>query len=84
MLPFLAPKKIASVIMAKTKPEGGVEDERHEDEQDPGLMSAAEDLISAVHAKDAAAVAEALEAAFEILDSQPHEEGEHLEEEEAE
>lgn len=41
------------------------------------LASAAEDLISAVHSKDANAVAQALEAAFQICDSQPHYEGEN-------
>lgn len=41
------------------------------------LMAAAEDLIQAVHSKDAHAVADALEAAFQISDSLPHEEGEH-------
>jgi hypothetical protein len=41
-------------------------------------MSAADDLISAVHMKDSKAVADALKAAFEICDSMPHEEGQHL------
>ena len=41
------------------------------------LAPAAEDLINAIHSKDVGAVAKALEAAFEIADSQPHEEGSH-------
>lgn len=42
------------------------------------MHSAAEDLISAVHSKNVSAVAEALRAAFEMMESQPHEEGEHV------
>lgn len=41
------------------------------------LSACAEDLIDAIHSKDPQAVAHALEAAFQICDSQPHEEGEH-------
>lgn len=77
-LPFLNAKKIASVMMAKTRPDGSVEDQHMEDEHDPALQSAAEDLISAVHMKDSMKVASALKAAFEIMDSndsyQPDEE----------
>ena len=46
------------------------------------LESAAEDLCNAVHAKDYKAVAVALRAAFELMDSAPHEEGPHTNEEE--
>jgi len=74
MLPFMKAKKISSSIMARTKAKGGIEDERMEDEEDPALMSAAQDLISAIGAKDAEGVCEALEAAFQILDSQPEDE----------
>lgn len=73
MLPFLMPKKQASVIMAKRvgeKTEAVSEDGEHE----PGLMSAAEDLISAVHSKDAKAVADALKAAHSVCDSYGEEE----------
>lgn len=77
MLPFLKPKKAASVITANTNPDGGIDSEGPVDEMDPGLMASAEDLIRAVHAKDATAVAHALQAAFDIADSMPHEEGPH-------
>lgn len=40
---------------------------------DEGLHAAAEELISAVHSKDAGAVVSALKAAFEMLDSGPEE-----------
>lgn len=80
MLPFLQPKKAAAVIIAKRKPEGSAEPMHEEGEEDPALMSCAEDLISAVHAKDAVGVANAMRAAFEVMDAAPHVEGEHLEE----
>jgi len=68
MLPFLQPKKLASVIIAKRKPEGSIEPMHAEDEHDPALVAAAEDLIRAVHEKNAEAVAAALQNAFEIVD----------------
>lgn len=76
MVPFLKPKHISAVIIAKHKPEGGIEDMHEEGEDHPALMSAAEDLISAVQMKDAKAVAEALKAAFQIVDSEPMEDEE--------
>jgi len=75
MLPFLQPKKMAGLIVQKYKPEGKMEPMGEEGDMDPGLMAAAEDLISAVHAKDAKKVAQALQSAFEIAESKPHEEG---------
>lgn len=69
MLPFLAPKKTVSVIMAKRKPDGPMEDMHEEGESHPELLMAAEDLIRAVHGKDAHAVADALEHAFYVCDS---------------
>ena len=76
MLPFLAKKaQNAGIIVqerqADEKPDGQDED------KDAGMHAAAKDLISAVHMKDTKRVAEALRAAFQIADSEPHEEGEH-------
>lgn len=68
MLPFLRPKKMSAVIMASAKPEGGMEDKGMEGEPNPGLVSAMEDFISAVHMKDASAAAKAWAAADEISD----------------
>lgn len=62
MLPFLKPKKMASVIMASRKPDGSAAPDKKEDEKAPESISAAESLISAVHSKDAEAVAKALDA----------------------
>lgn len=66
MLPFLQPKKMATIVDAKTKPEGGMEDTHHDD----GMMAAAEDLIKAIHSKDAKGVADALMAAQDMAGMQ--------------
>lgn len=79
MLPFLRPEKMSSVIIAR-RTKDGIKDEHEEGEHESGLMSAAEDLIKAVHSKDIKAVASALKSAFEISDSEPHVEGEHINE----
>lgn len=76
MLPFLSPKKMTGIIMAKYKPEGKVEMMEEEGEMDPGLMAAAEALISAVHAKDAKAVAMALKDALVMVDEPEEVQGE--------
>lgn len=76
MLPFLNKSKEASVSMPPDSIKRKSDDEDGEQEYD-SLHSAAEDLIHAVHSKDVAAVAMAIKAAFEICDSQPHEEGPH-------
>ena len=77
-LPFLKPKKVAGLIVAQRLPDGGKK-ELHEEDQ--GLKACSADLIRAVHAKDEDGVAAAIRAAFEILDAQPHVEGEHTNEE---
>lgn len=69
MLPFLKPKPVAGVIVATRKPDGDGMDQT-DDDQDAGFMSAAEDLIRSLHAKDAKGVAAAFRAAFDILDSE--------------
>ena len=75
MLPFLKAKKMGSVVGVAVNPDGQSKSTGPIDEMDPGLMSAAEDLLSGIAMKDAAAVAEALRSAFYLLDSMPHEEG---------
>lgn len=74
MLPFLKHSKEASVSIPAEPVKRKPDDEAEYDM----LESAAEDLISAIHSKDVKAVCSALKAAFEICDSQPHEEGEHI------
>lgn len=55
-----------------------------ESEESEAIKAAANELIRAVHARDAKAVAAALKDAFTILDAEPHIEGEHLNESEQE
>lgn len=79
MLPFLKPDKMGAVIMAKRKPSGAPETmgEKMSDggmPHDPMLHAAAEELMNAIHSKDAAAVASAFQAAFNCLEQAPHEE----------
>lgn len=73
MLPFLKHSKEGSM-------QGPVETIQREHDEDSGfdmVEACAEDLIEAVHKKDVKAVAQALRAAFEICDSEPHQEGPH-------
>lgn len=73
MLPFL-----------KRTQEGGassVETELREPDEDKeydAMHSAAQDLIDAIKRDDVKGVAESLRAAFELADSEPHIEGEHI------
>ena len=87
MLPFLKPKQsgVGGVAVTVRKPDGSQQIDESEDSQvDEALGACAADLIRGVHAKDEESVVAALKSAFEILDSQPHEEGEHTNEEEFE
>jgi hypothetical protein len=68
MLPFLKPKQSGSIMYQKAGKDG-MESVEKEGEGHPGLMSAAEDLISAVHMKDAKAAMEAMKAHHEIMES---------------
>lgn len=53
-----------------------------EEQDDPraAAKAAAKDILSAIEAKDESMLAAALESAFQIFDSQPHEEGDHTNE----
>ena len=84
MLPFLKPKASAAggVMNVLRKPDG--ETEMEDTGDDSGLEACATDLIRGVTAKDSSMVIDALRSAFQILDAEPHEEGEHLGEEEPE
>lgn len=73
-LPWLRRKQITGTSVVKMG-DNGMEEMGEDDE---GLRMAASDLLSAMKADDAAKVASALRAAFQICDSAPHEEGVHL------
>jgi hypothetical protein len=84
MLPFLKPKAAGAggIMNVLRKPDGETEVEESMD--DSGLEACATDLIRGVTAKDTGLIIDALRSAFQILDAEPHEEGEHVGEEEAE
>jgi len=83
MLPFLKSKqKMQSGISMPV--EYRKSDSKSEDMPDEGSMAlemAAKDLMKGIHSSDHKLIASALRSAFEILDSMPHEEGPHIEEE---
>lgn len=60
MLPFLKPKKIASIIVSRTINSEGKQTDIAE--QHPKFMKCAEAMLSAIASKDATALADALEA----------------------
>lgn len=82
MLPFLKPKAVSGVIISHRKPLGGQTEEPTDDEgqEDAAMQAAAQDIITAIHNNDSTHLAHALRAAFQILDSEPHDEGEHTNE----
>lgn len=71
MLPFLKPKKLASVIIANTK-NGTVIPSHEEGEHSPEHMKAAEDAIGGFHSKDAKAVLDAFKRMSSLFNN-PHE-----------
>ena len=81
-LPFLDKKRIAASLAMKMK-EGAPtmeESQEDQDEQVNAIEYCMEDLITAIHNKDAKAAAQAFKDCFDVLDSMPHEEGPHTEE----
>lgn len=75
-LPFLKNKQqsVAGLIMKHRAPDGIKDDMPEEPSDNQGLHSAASDLMNAVHAKDIPAIAAAMKAAFEIMQSEPSQE----------
>lgn len=80
MLPFLNKDEAQdSGVIQKTR----APDKKPESEQEDssaGMEAVAHDLIRAIHSRDVKAVADAIKAAFEIADSEPHAEGPHTNE----
>lgn len=80
-LPFLKKQNVAGLIISHRKPDGGKEEEKTEGQEDHGLMSCSDEILRAISNKDSSALASALRSAFQILDSEPHnEEGSHTNE----
>lgn len=74
-LPFLNKKKdagIAGTIMQKRAPDAP--DASEPEVESYSLEDCSQDIIDAIHALDAKALAKALQEAFEKMESQPHEE----------
>lgn len=85
MLPFLKnykEKSAGGVTVQMRKPDHPEQEEKREENQE--VEAAAQDLLNAIAANDVRKVAAALQAAFEICDSLPHEEGPHIEAEDEE
>jgi hypothetical protein len=66
--------------MVKQRAPDAEEPEQAEESNDnEGLEACARELLHAIEARDHKAMARALVDLFQIADSQPHEEGEHVE-----
>lgn len=74
MIPFLKRQQEGSASSPVEKIERKPDDGSDYD----GLTAAAEDLCHAIKAEDYKAAAAALRAAFDLLESEPHEEGSHI------
>jgi len=70
--------KQTGIIMAVRKAEGGFADaDEPKESENYGLEHCAKSILAAIDAKDASQLAKALKDAFDVLESQPHEEAEH-------
>ena len=84
----MKPKKpLAEIIIGKLGPKKPMMNESAPDMKEEAGESSeeyeiAQDVLDAIAQKDKMLLAEALEAAFNYYDAQPHKEGEHIGEEE--
>lgn len=76
MLPFLKQKKSTGVIVNSYNSSGIKREGDTSPGSDEGLLICAKDLIKAINSNSALGVAAALKAAFEICESELHQEGE--------
>jgi hypothetical protein len=79
-LPFLKKFAQPGVSVSIRKPDEESAKEELKEGLPEGLEAAASDLLDAIEAKDIKRIAAALQAAFEISEASPHQEGEHVEE----
>lgn len=78
MLPFLRRKQTAALIISHRK-NGGIQESsepENKEEDVDSLKEVASEMLAALEAKSASRLAECLKAAFEILESEEHEEEE--------
>lgn len=73
------PKKTAMLIIAKGKDKEHKNMSKHENDSDEGLNTASEEIISAIHEKDAEALKEALKNFMDICEEKENEEGDESE-----
>ncbi len=80
LLPFLKNKEghVSSVIVKHRQPDQPSE-KTEENDSEAAHEACAADILKAIEAKDPKALASALRSAFEIMESEPHEEGPHIE-----
>lgn len=73
---------VAEQIMSKRHSDGhiGPDLSKDKEEEVDSIEAAAEDMLKAFEEKDVKKLAAAVRAAFDILDSEPHEEGPHTNE----
>ena len=83
-LPYLKPKNVAGLIMAQRKAGGGQAeqplDSQEESQENYALELCAEEIIRSVESKDPKRLYKALQAAFQVMELEPHEEVEHEDE----
>ncbi len=79
MLPFHKPRKAGSVVSVVMHKDSSQEPMHEEGEHPQELVMAMDQLIQALHNKDANKASEAFRAAFECLEAYPHVEGEENE-----
>lgn len=81
MLPFLQKKsKQVGVIVEQRSANGGLSKAYEDDGDAPGALEAcARDILEAIAAKDAKKLADAMHAAFQVMELEPHQEAEHEE-----
>lgn len=79
MLPILKKKYNAGLIVETRKPDADKPQDNKDDKgsRDAAIKSCADRLIQGIHNNDSNMVASAIRDAFDILESMPHEEGEH-------
>jgi hypothetical protein len=80
LLPFLKRKDgiATSTVLVKHR-EPDEQNEQDKDDPSAAHEACAKALLTAINASDIRGIAEALKDAFTLMDSEPHEEGEHTE-----
>lgn len=73
-LPFLRKKQNAAVIISHRKPDAKEEGAAPDPEDNQALEACAQDIMRAISQNDHKHLALALKAAFDVMESEPHEE----------